>query len=242
MTPIELVQAASPIIGGIGGAFYFDPVTLSRGKELGLDGFRFYLLGRCGVLGDVEAKVAQSAMGYFEPSMVEKLWDSARDRVQPREAGREYLACAQTFGVTKFSGLDGLAAYADAAQKVITAQDPAALALFSGIAAEPLASDPAALAMQMTTVLREMRGSVHLVALAACGLSPQMAHRVRRPDDIAMFGWHEGVEVTDDHRTRWQAAETLTDEILVPAWSSVTETEAQAIVETVSAMQAALAK
>ena len=242
MTPIELVQAASPIIGGIGGAFYFDPVTLSRGKELGLDGFRFYLLGRCGVLGDVEAKVAQSAMGYFEPSMVEKLWDSARDRVQPREAGREYLACAQTFGVTKFSGLDGLAAYADAAQKVITAQDPAALALFSGIAAEPLASDPAALAMQMTTVLREMRGSVHLVALAACGLSPQMAHRVRRPDDIAMFGWHEGVEVTDDHRTRWQAAETLTDEMLVPAWSSVTETEGRSVVETVSAMQAALAK
>ena len=96
--------------------------------------------------------------------------------------------------------------------------------------------------MQMTTVLREMRGSVHLVALTACGLSPQMAHRVRRPDDIAMFGWHEGVEVTDDHRTRWQAAETLTDEMLVPAWSSVTETEGRSIVETVSAMQAALAK
>jgi len=242
LTPIELVQTASPIIGGIGGAFYFDPATLARGKELGLDGFRFYLLGRCGVLGDVEAKVAQSAMGYFEPGMVEKLWDSARDRVQPREAGREYLACAQTFGVTKFSGLDGLAAYVEAAQKVIAAQDPAALALFSGIAAEPLASDPAALAMQMTTVLREMRGSVHLVALTACGLSPQMAHRVRRPDDIAMFGWHEGVEVTDDHHTRWQTAETLTDEMLVAAWSCLTEAEGQTIIDTVSAMQAVLAE
>ena len=242
MTPIELVQTASPIIGGIGGAFYFDPATLARGKELGLDGFRFYMLGRCGVLGDVEPKVVQSAMGYFEPGMVTKLWDSARDRVQPREAGREYLACALNFGIAKFSGLDGLAAYADAAQNVITAQDPAALALFSGIAAEPLAADPAALAMQMTTVLREMRGSVHLVALAACGLSPEMAHRVRRPDDIAMFGWHEGVEVTDDHHTRWQTAETLTDEMLVAAWSCLTEAEGQTISDTVSAMQAVLAE
>ena len=115
MPPIELVQTASPIIGGIGGAFYFDPATLARGKELGLDGLRFYMLGRCGVLGDVEAKVVQSAMGYFEPNMVEKLWDSARDRVQPREAGREYLACAQNFGAEKFSGLDTLALYSEAA-------------------------------------------------------------------------------------------------------------------------------
>ena len=242
LTPIELIQTASPVIGGIGGAFYFDPATLARGKELGLDGLRFYMLGRCGVLGDVEAKVVQSAMGYFEPSMVEKLWDSARARVQPREAGREYLACAQNFGATKFSGLEGLETYAEAAGKVIAAQDPAALALFSGIAAEPPASDPAALAMQMTSVLREMRGSVHLTALAACGLSPEIAHRVCRPDAIAMFGWQEGVEVTEDHQTRWQAAETLTDEMLVPAWSSIPEADAKAIVETTSAMQAVLDK
>ncbi len=242
MTPIELVQTASPIIGGIGGAFYFDPATLARGKELGLDGFRFYVLGRCGVLGDVEPKVVQSAMGYFEPGMVTKLWDSARDRLQPREAGREYLACAQNFGIAKFSGLDGLEAYTEAAAKVVSAQDPGALALFSGIAAEPLASDPAARSMQLTSVLREMRGSVHLAALAASGLSPEMAHRVRRPDDVAMFGWSEGAEVTDDHQGRWHAAETLTDEMLVAAWSCLTEAEGQTIIDTVSAMQAVLAE
>ena len=242
MTPIELVQTASPIIGGIGGAFYFDPATLARGKELGLDGLRFYMLGRCGVLGDVEAKVVQSAMGYFEPNMVEKLWDSARDRVQPREAGREYLACAQNFGAARFSGLDTLDLYSEAATKVIEAQDPGALALFAGIAAEPLASDPAARAMQVTSVLREMRGSVHLAALAATGLSPEIAHRVRRPDDVAMFGWPEGVVVTDDHQSRWQAAENLTDEMLVPAWSSLSEAEGQTIIDTVSAMQTVLAE
>ena len=57
MTPTELVQAACPKIGSLGGAFYFDKETLAKGKELGLDGFRFYFLGRGGVLGDVEPRV-----------------------------------------------------------------------------------------------------------------------------------------------------------------------------------------
>ena len=96
--------------------------------------------------------------------------------------------------------------------------------------------------MQVTSVLREMRGSVHLAALAATGLSPEIAHRVRRPDDVAMFGWPEGVAVTDDHQSRWQTAENLTDEMLVPAWSSLSEAEGQTIIDTVSAMQTVLAE
>ena len=59
MAPIQLINEASPIIAGIGGAFYFDEATVYRGKALGLDGFRFYMLGRCGVLGDVEAEVVE---------------------------------------------------------------------------------------------------------------------------------------------------------------------------------------
>ncbi|MGI9594675.1 MAG: helix-turn-helix domain-containing protein, partial [Acidimicrobiales bacterium] len=52
-------------IGAAGAAFYVNPDTLARGKELGLDGFRFYVLGRGGVMGDVPAKVVESAFGYF---------------------------------------------------------------------------------------------------------------------------------------------------------------------------------
>jgi len=57
-----------------------------------------------------------------------------------------------------------------------------------------------------------------------------------------MFGWPEGVVVTDDHQSRWQAAENLTDEMLVPAWSSLSEAEGQTIIDTVSAMQTVLAE
>jgi hypothetical protein len=60
MTPQELVQESAPAIGAAGASFYFDSDTLARGKELGLDGFRFYFLGRGGVLGDVEPAVVES--------------------------------------------------------------------------------------------------------------------------------------------------------------------------------------
>jgi len=98
MTPQQLITAACPKIGALGSAFYFQPATLATGKEKGLDGFRFYILGRGGVLGDVEAPVITSAFGYFEPSLVARLWDSARAVVAPRDAGRLYMACCQEFG------------------------------------------------------------------------------------------------------------------------------------------------
>ena len=67
MQPRDVIHAIAKPTGDIGASFYFDPDTLARGKELGLDGFRFYVLGRGGVLGDVEPDVVRSAFGYFHP-------------------------------------------------------------------------------------------------------------------------------------------------------------------------------
>ena len=98
MTPEETVAAACPKIGDLGWAFYFEPETLARGKELGLGGLRFYVIGRGGVLGDVEATVVRSAFGYFEPALVEKLWTEALEKVAPRVAARAYMECCAAFG------------------------------------------------------------------------------------------------------------------------------------------------
>jgi len=62
MTPDELVAAACPKIRDLGFAYYFVPETLAKGDALGLDLFHFYVLGRGGVLGDVESGVVASAM------------------------------------------------------------------------------------------------------------------------------------------------------------------------------------
>ena len=239
----DLVQTVCPPIAALGSKYYFDPATLARGKEAGLDGFRLYMLGRGGVLGDVEAAVVHSAFGYFNPGLVAKIWNSARETMAPRDAGRLYMECASDFGSAHLGGVDGLDAFNAAADKVIEAGlvDSSAQALFAGIASEPRSDDPAARAYQNVAVLRELRGSLHLVAVVASGLSTEMAHRVRRPGELALFGWSEDTEVTDEDRVKWEAAEALTDELITPIYGILDGAEAQALADGVAAIEAALA-
>ena len=100
--------AQTKAIGELGGApWYFDAKTLAAGKEHNLDGFRLYFLGRGGVLGDVEAEVVASAFGYFNPALVEKMWNTAKERMAPRDAARLYLSCCHQFGRDHFGAVDG---------------------------------------------------------------------------------------------------------------------------------------
>src|SRR5690606_22466174 len=130
MDPREVMQATAGKIGDIGSAFYFAPETLRRGQEAGLDGFRFYFLGRGGVLGVVEPSVIRAAFGYFEPGLVAKMWTSATKVMAPRDAARLYIACAHDFGRAKFATLDGLPAFVDAATVVIDAVEGTSMPLF----------------------------------------------------------------------------------------------------------------
>ena len=232
-----------PRIRDLGWAFFFAPETTARADELGLGGLRFYFLGRGGVLGDVDASVVGRAFGYFEPSFLEKMWDSARERVSPRDAARAYLRCAAEFGRSRFAEIDGLDAYCAAADLVNETADPTGLALYAAWRTEPLADDPPARAMQLTFLLRELRGSAHLVAVRASGLDPLTAHCVHRPQDLAMFGWaaDDAVDVTDDDRARWDAAEGLTDELLLPAYAVLDEAGRRALVAGLDRLESVLA-
>jgi hypothetical protein len=241
VTTDDLVHTADPIIGAIGSAFYFIPPTLARGKELGLDGFRWYFLGRGGVLGDVEAPVVASAFGYFNPALVEKIWTSAREKLAPREAAREYLACAHAFGRERFAAVAGLERFCDAAEAIVAAADPAGRALFAGLNAEPRPDDLPARTMQLVATLRELRGSVHLLAVVASGLPVRVAHQLRRPDMVKGFGWEGDVEVTEAHRAAHGRADALTDELMAQHWSVLDAADAEHVVVTVQALHAALA-
>ena len=232
--------ARTDAIGHLGSAYYFDPATVAAGKEHGLDGFRFYFLGRGGVLGDVEAEVVASAFGYFEPGLVAKMWDSAKQKMAPRDAARLYLSCAHDFARSRFGALDGLAEFCAAAERVNEAIDPAGLALYAGIDAEPLPADPPARALQLCSVLREARGSAHLVGVVASGLSPRVAHAIKRPTETQQFGWSEPPAVTDDDRARWEQAEELTIRQLEPAFATLDDAGREALLAGLDAMSAAV--
>jgi hypothetical protein len=242
MTPEQLVATACPRIGILGSAFYFIPATVARGKEHGLDGFRFYILGRGGVLGDVEPRVVASAFGYFNPAVIERMWTTGREKMAPRDAGRLYLECCRDLGRSKLSGLEGLDSFCQAAAAINDAVEPAGLALYAGISAEPLPDDLPGRAMQLVTVLREFRGSAHLVAVLASGVAPNVAHYLRRPNDYATFGWGDNApDVSEDDRANHARAELLTDELVLPAYSAVDGAGADAIVAGLEAIEAALA-
>jgi hypothetical protein len=229
MTPVEIMRATDAI-GSIGAAFYFHPDTLARGKDAGLDGFRFYILGRGGVLGDVSPAVVHGAFGYFHPGLIAKMWTSARERVPPREAARLYHQCAHDLGRSTLADVEGLDGFIDAATQIIDSVEGTSLPLFTAMRAEAVPDDIPAAAMHQAMVLRELRGSVHLLSLVAQGLDSAKAHAIKRPDDVTSFGYETVPDVTDDDRATWQRAEDMTDHLLTPAYATLTDAQADALV------------
>lgn len=240
MSAQELMAATHPTIGKAGAAFYFNPDTLARGKELGLDGFRFYMLGRGGVLGDVESDVVASAFGYFHRALVAKIWNTAKERCAPREAARAYMECCANLGRMKLADVAGLDAFCQAAETVVSAVDPTGLTLYAGVAAESRAEDTPGRALQLVAVLRELRGSAHLVAVVASGLASEVAHAIKRPDDVGTFGWDPAPEVTDADRAKLDGAETLTDQLLLGPYRALDASASAAFLSGTKAIGTAL--
>jgi hypothetical protein len=244
VNPQDLVTSTFPAINRIGPAFYFTPETVGVGKEHGLDGFRFYFLGRGGVLGDVEWPIVSSAFGYFKPSLVEKMWSTAKQRYPVADGARDYLGCLQDFGRAHFGAVDGLDAFCEAAAAVNDAArvDPSGLPLWAGLAAQALPDDAPARAMQLIATLRELRGSAHLVAVVASGLPTSVAHRIHRPKDMAAFGWSEDdVRVpTDEDRSLLEGANDLTNRLMVPAYSVLDDDGGAALLHGLEGAVAAL--
>jgi hypothetical protein len=229
----KLMDEACPIIGEIGWAYFFAPATIARGERLGIDPITFYFVGRGGVLGDVEADVVQSAFGYFNPAVLTAMWDAGKAKVDPRTAGREYLEAAHDFGRERLSGVEELASLVSAASTVVDAarRSVAGLTLFAAIAAEPLPSDLPAAAMHQVNVLRELRGSAHLLAVVAEGIPPRTAHFIQRPEMFTVFGWADTdrPEVEDADHASLRAADARTDQLIAPAFGALDDDGAVAL-------------
>ena len=239
MEALELVTRTSLPINAAGMAYYFDGATLAAGEALGLDPFHFYCVGRGGVLGDVEPAVVASAFGYFHQGMVQQLWTEGCEIMAPRAAAEAYLTAANEFGRAKLADVDGLGAFNEAAEAIIAHVDGSALALYAGIAAEPRPDDAPARAYRNVVTLRELRGSVHLLAIVAAGLHPAIAHAIRRPDDVAMFGYEQAPVASDADEAALQAADVRTDELLAAWYEVLDEGQRTAFADGANAIAAA---
>ena len=215
-TTAESVHALAAPVGDVGGRWMLHPDVLGSCRDFGYpNGYAYYVAGRGGVLGDVDAEVVGSAFGFFEPSLLRKMWDAGVAVEGGRAAAARYgRACAQ-WGRSRLVEFEGAERLADLIRHIVDSIDSVGLTLFAGWRSEPRPTDPEGLAYFGTYLLRELRGSAHIAAVVASGIAPLEAILVSGGEGRAQqFGWTEpfpDVSHLVDLRSRTEA---LTDEIM----------------------------
>ncbi|MFC6010386.1 SCO6745 family protein [Nocardia lasii] len=221
----------------LGGAFMVSREARDFAQVTGVPGFHgTYMRGRGGVLGEVDAEVVSAAFGFFEPKCVRAAWESVS--MPAAEAATGYAEVCRDFGRRKLAGFDRADRLAELLKRVVDAAPSAGLPLFAGWRAMPLPDDGPGAALQLTHVLRELRGGLHLLAVLATGLTPLQAILVAGspifdgPNHARHLGWPEPFEpLTDDITARWNAAEKLTEELTAPCFEVLDETEREELSE-----------
>jgi hypothetical protein len=193
LTTAEAVHALAGPVNDVGGRWMLDVEVLGPSKQAGYpNGYAYYVAGRGGVLGDVDADVVGSAFGFFEPALVRKMWNAGIAVEGARAAAARYGAACAQWGRTRLQGFAEARRAAELMRHVIDSIDSSGLALFAGWRNEPRPDDAPALAYLLTHVLRELRGSVHIVAVLAAGLTPREAMLAASGVGTArQFGWSE---------------------------------------------------
>jgi len=239
MTPEEFNTSTSDHFQKIGAQHYFHPYAKEAAEGLGIDGFRFYFCGRAGVLGEVNTDVMLSAFGYFERGLVDKMWTSSKERCDVVQAAQEQMNVAYRIGADALGDVEGLSEAAASIGQLAAEVDPSSLPLFAGFVALDVPDSPTDAFMHQAIVMRELRGSVHLAALAATGLGSRAAHQIKRPNDQEMFGYKDTIEVTDADRAAYELLEPMTDAAMnLHAEALTSEQRAQVAATTAAAASA----
>lgn len=215
MSPEECAARIAPTVGDLGARFMLHAETMEAGKEAGYpNGFAYYMAGRGGVLGDVDADVVYAAFMFFNPAVVAKMWNAGIAVAGAGSAARSYAESCARWGRARLRDFDAAERLAELAGRVVDGADAAGLSLFAGWRAMPLPDDAPARAYQLIHVLRELRGSVHVAAVAAAGLTGLEAVLVGDGGSEAiaqLHGWPgESPEGRAHLRPRWERAEADT--------------------------------
>jgi hypothetical protein len=168
-----------------------DPETMAHGAEAGYpNGFAYYVAGRGGVLGDVDSDVVYSAFMFFERTLIDKLWRAGVAVEGARAAGKRYMQSCDAWGKKHLADVDQLELFITPAEKLVSHVDSSGLSLFAGLRAEPLPSEAPARAYRLITLIRELRGCLHIAACVTHGLSGLEASLVSSGEGMTkLHGW-----------------------------------------------------
>lgn len=235
--PTAAISTAAAV-STVASHFMLDGSTYQRGAELGFEGLDFYVTGRGGVLGHVDADVVSAAFTFFEPGAVRTLWEQGLAVLPPADAARAFASCCATWAEAHVPDDLDAARIAKLAGQVVGAARPACAAVFAGFRALPVPASPKAAAVHQMNALRELRLGLHGAAIIAVGLSPLEALSVKSPQMAPIFGWPELADVTG-LQALWDDAEARTNRAIAHAYEGLDDAERAELVELAGALHRA---
>ncbi len=208
-------------VGHLGGHWMLHPEVLKPCKDAGYPhGYAYYVAGRGGVLGDVDSDVIAASFGFFEPKLVRLMWDIGLAVEGGAASAKRYGEACAEFGRKRLAGFSDAARLSELAAKVADGVEITGLPLFAGWRTQPRPDDAEGRAAFLLHVLRELRGGIHLLAVAATGLGLRGAVFATGGQALAdQFGWSGPYDDLADSSKK--PAEDLTDEILIRLYGRV---------------------
>jgi hypothetical protein len=242
---VSAAAAAAGPVEAAGATWMLHPEQFAATEAAGYPHpFAGYFAGRGGVLGEVEAPIVESVFFVFPAPLVEQMWSMGRPVHGARGGAELYFGQAAEWARKHLAGLDGLDRLAELGERVIAAAPRGGLPLFTGWNSLPRVEDPAGHAFQVILILRELRGSIHLAAVAAAGITPQEAHMLNKGEEYCrFFGWEGDMPEVEHLKAARDAVEEQTNQrcaaIMAAALSPEEAQELTRLVEAVNAKVAA---
>lgn len=244
MTPEPAAAACKDAVSVLPSHFMLDMATYKAGADLGFSGLDFYVAGRGGALGDVDADVVSAAFVLWEPGNIRKNWEQGVAVMPARDAAAAFIAVGHRWATEHLDeGACDWARLAELVGRLNVAAPLGCAPLFAGWRAmpEPADGDARALALHRLNLQRELRFAIHAAALVAHGIGILDAMAVASPGMVGLFGWTaEPPEVTDELRARWTTVEDATNRGLASTYGALDESERAELVELCSAAAAAV--
>ena len=236
-TAIESADA----VANVTSFFMLAGETYAKGGEAGFAGLDFYVAGRGGVLGDVDADVVAAAFTFFEPNHIRTQWEAGRQVMAPADAGVLFASCLADWGAAKVPDDLDLTRLAELAGTVVGAARPAGAPVFAAWRAviEVPEDDARTAALFHLNALRELRAGLHGCAVVASGLSPHEAVSHRTPGMLPIFGWGEALDVADKTGV-WDGAEAATNRAMAHAFEVLDDGERQEFTDLARQLYAAV--
>ena len=235
MDALECATANAAAVSSIGSHFMLDGETYKRGAGLGFQGIDFYVTGRGGVLGEVDADVVAAGFVFFEPGMIRMQWEQGRSVMPPTQAAAEFASWCATWAEAHVADDLHAERLAVLAGKVAAGARAACAPVFAGWRAMSIPAAPKAAAVHHMNMLRELRNGLHGAAVISAGLSPLEALSVRSPHMLGLFGWSAPAE-TDGLLPVWESAEEHTNRSIAHAYEVLDADERAELVELADAL------